>query len=174
MADIATTPDALPLAVVYQGWGDFQHELVEVISPLSPEQLALPVAPHHWSIERAIRHIISDRAWWFHIWMGEGGADMVPLANWGDEGQPVRSAAELVGALQGTWAVIEGTLARQTVAHLGHVFAQPPSLTEQERKLFGPITLQEILWHELGHDRHHGGELASGLGWHNLPTLSGW
>ncbi len=168
------TEHAVPLSVIYQGWGDYQRELVKVIAPLSPEQLALPVAPHHWSLGQAIQHIITDRAWWFHMWMDEGGADMIPLANWDGEGQPVRSPAELVAGLEATWAVIESALANQTVAALGDVFAPPATLTEAEREIFGPITRQEIIWHVYGHERHHGGELALGLGENLLPTLSGW
>src|SRR5262249_55042353 len=165
---------ALPLAVVYRGWDGFQRSLVRIIAPLSPEQLALPVAPHHWPLGMAIQHLITDRAWWFHVWMGEGEADLIPLANWDGAGQPVRSAAELVAGLEATWSAIEGTLARRTVADLAHVFAPPATLTEVERELFGPIMRQEIIWHVLSHDYHHGGELAVGMGEHHLPTLSGW
>lgn len=168
------TERAVPLAVVYQGWEGFQRDLLRVIVPLSAEQLALPVAPHHWSLGKAIQHIITDRAWWFHVWMGEGSADLISLANWDGEGQPVRTPAELVAGLETTWAAIEGALARRTVADLSHVFAPPATLTEAERKIFGPSTRQEIIWHVYSHDRHHGGELAIGLGEHHLPTLSGW
>lgn len=168
------TEHSIPLAVVYQGWSGFQRELLRVIAPLSPEQLTLPVAPHHWSLGTAIQHIITDRAWWFHVWMGEGDVDMIPLANWDGEGQPARSPTELVAGLEATWAMIEDTLARRTIADLGHVFAQPPTLTEAEREIFGPITRQEIIWHVHSHDYHHGGELAVGLGGYHLPTISGW
>lgn len=168
------TENVTPLAVVYQGWDIFQSDLLKVIAPLSPEQLALPEALHHWSLGRAIQHIITDRAWWFHVWMDEGSADMVALANWDGEGQPVRSPAELVAGLEATWAMIEGALARRTVADLGYVFAQPGALTEAERQIFDPTTRQEIIWHVYGHERHHGGELALGLGANHLPTLSGW
>jgi DinB family protein len=106
--------------------------------------------------------------------MGEGRPEMIPLANWDGEGQPARSAAELVAGLDATWGVIEGALARWTVADLGQVFEQPATLNEAERAIFGPITRQEAIWHVYGHDRHHGGELALGMGVHQLPTLSGW
>lgn len=168
------TARAVPLTVVYQGWGGYQRELVNVIAPLTPEQLALPVAPHHWSIGRAIQHIVTDRAFWFHVWTGAGDADMAAFTNWDGEGQPARSPQELVAALESTWAMIEGALARWTVADLGHVFEPPATLSEQERAIFGPITLQELIWHVHSHDYHHGGELAAGMGEHGLPTISGW
>jgi uncharacterized damage-inducible protein DinB len=168
------TENTVPLTVVYRGWDGFNHELVKVIAPLSSEQLALPVAPHHWSLGHAIQHIVTDRAWWFHAWMGEGGEDMVALGNWDGEGQPVRSPAELVAALESTWAMIEHALARWTVGDLAHIFPQPDTLTERERSIFGPISRQEIIWHVHSHDLHHAGELAMGLGGYQLPTLSGW
>jgi uncharacterized damage-inducible protein DinB len=168
------TEQTVPLAVVYQGWGGFNQKLIKVIAPLSPEQLALPVAPHHWSLGMAIQHIVMDRAWWFHTWMGEGGPDMAQFTNWDGEDQPVRSPAELVSGLEATWRMIEGALARRTIADLGQVFQPPASLSEREREIFGPITLQELIWHVHSHEYHHGGELATGMGEHGLPTLSGW
>src|SRR5260370_41544276 len=40
----------LPLITFYQGWGTYQQSLVEIIAPLSPEQLAYPASSHHWTI----------------------------------------------------------------------------------------------------------------------------
>ena len=165
---------AVPLTAVYQGWDGYQRELVTLIAPLTPEQLALPIAPHHWSLGQAIQHIVTDRAWWFHVWVGEGGPEIRSLTNWDGEGQPVRSSAELVAGLEATWAIIESALARYTVADLAHVFEPPTSLTEREREIFGPITLQELIWHVHNHEHHHGGELAVGLGERHLPNFSGW
>ncbi len=164
------TENALPLAVVYTGWDNYQQELRKVIAPLSPEQLALPVAPHHWPISTLVEHIISDRVWWFHLWMDEGSPEVVSFMDWGEE-QPIRSSAELVAGLDATWEMIAGTLARWTVADLGQVFAPPASLTERERQIFGPNTRQEIIFHVLRHDIHHGGELAVGMGGYKLPTI---
>ena len=90
-----------------------------------------------------------------------------------DEGRSVHSAAELVAGLEATWAVIERTLARWTVEDLGHVIDPPATLTERERAMFGPSTRQEIIFHVLRHDIHHGGELAVGMGAQHLPTIWG-
>ncbi len=163
----------ISLADVYQGWDVFQRDLLKAVTPLSLNQWALPVAPTHWPINRLVQHIAADRAWWFSLWMGEGGADVTPIAHWDEEGQPVRSAAELVAGLEATWGMIERTLARWTIGDLGHIFSPPPSLTEAERNAFGPSTRQEIIFHVLRHDIHHGGELAVGMGGYQLPTIWG-
>jgi uncharacterized damage-inducible protein DinB len=169
----ATTEHTLPLATVYQGWDAYERDLLKAVAPLSPEQWMLPVAPHHWPIARLVQHIVADRMWWFYGWMGEGSAEVGALAHWDEKGQPVRSGAELVAGLEATWAVIEQSLACSTVADLGHVFEPPSTLTEAERKIFGPSTRQEISFHVLRHDIHHGGELAVGMGEYHLPTIWG-
>lgn len=165
----------VPLTTVYQGWDRFQRDLVKVIAPLSDEQLALPVAPKHWPIGMLVQHILNDRLWWFHLWLGEASAETASSMHWEeeDEGKSVHTAAELVAGLEATWAMIEGALARWTVADLGQVFDPPASLSERERQMFGPSTRQEIVFHVLRHDIHHGGELAVGLGGHGLPSIWG-
>lgn len=172
MQNTMTDSDSpLPLAVVYKGWDEFQRDLLDAVAPLTPEQWALPVAPTHWSIERLVQHIARDRAWWFHLWMGEGDAEVAAIAHWEDEGQPLRSAAELIAGLETTWRLIERCLTQWSGADLGRVFASPAELTEAERKIFGSRTRQWIVWHALRHDIHHGGELAVGMGGYDLPTI---
>jgi uncharacterized damage-inducible protein DinB len=167
------TQHALPLAVVYHGWDSFQRHLLQAVAPLSPEQLALPVAPTHWPIGMLVQHILNDRIWWFDLWMGEGTAEAAAFMHWEEEeeGRVVHSADELVAGLVATWGMIEASLGRWTVADLGHLFSPPATLTEAERTIFGPSTRQEILFHVLRHDIHHGGELAVGMGGYHLPTI---
>jgi uncharacterized damage-inducible protein DinB len=122
-----------------------------------------------------VQHILSNRIWWFNLWMGEGSPEAVAFMHWEEEeaGLSLHSAAELVAGLEATWGMIEDALARWTVADLGYVFNPPDALTEAERQTFGPSTRQEIVWHVLRHDMHHGGELAVGMGEHHLPTIWG-
>jgi uncharacterized damage-inducible protein DinB len=161
------------LAAVYQGWDRFQRDLVKAVAPLSPEQLALPVGPNHWPIGMLVQHILNDRLWWFHVWMGEGGPEAAAYMHWEEEeeGRSVHSAAELVAGLEATWGMIEAALTRWTIADLDYVVDQPASLTERERAIFGPSTRQWIIFHVLRHDIHHGGELAVGMGGQHLPTI---
>jgi uncharacterized damage-inducible protein DinB len=173
MTDAMTTPHAVSLTVVFQGWDGFQRNLLKAVAPLSPEQLALPVAPTHWPIGMLVQHILNDRIWWFHVWMAEGSPEVAAYMHWEEqkEGRSVHSPAELVAGLEASWNMITGTLARWTVADLAYVFEPPASLTEAERTLFGPNTRQEIIFHVLRHDIHHGGELALGMGGRQLPTI---
>lgn len=166
---------SLPLTTFYKGWDGFQRDLLKAVAPLTPEQLALPVAPTHWPIGMLVQHILNDRIWWFTLWMGEGSPEVAAFMHWEeeDEGKAVHSAAELIAGLEATWGMIEGALSRWTVADLEHVFNPPDALTEAERKIFGPSTRQWIILHVLRHDIHHGGELAVGMGSYHLPTIWG-
>jgi len=167
------TEQALPLTTFYAGWDRFQRSLVEVIAPLSPEQLALPTAPHHWSIGMVVQHILANRVWWFQLWMGKGDPDLAPIASWGwdQEDRPVGSAAELVVKLEATGQMIQGALARWTAADLGDLVSVPPSLSEEERRRFSARTRQWIIWHVLEHEILHGGELSLALGTYGLKTI---
>ncbi len=173
MTEDMSADHALSLAAVYQGWGGFQRNLLNAIAPLSPAQLALAVAPTHWPIGMVVQHILNDRIWWFQLWMGEGGSEVASFMRWEEEqaGQSMHSSAELVSGLEATWDMIAGTLNRWTVADLGYIFEPPATLSDEERKIFGPNTRQEIIFHTLRHDIHHGGELALGMGGYHLPTI---
>lgn len=169
------TEQSLPLMTIYKGWDGYQRDLLKAVAPLTPEQLALPVAPTHWPIGMLVQHIINDRIWWFDVWMGAGNPEVAAYMHWEEEeeGKAVHTTNELIAGLEATWGMIESALSRWTIADLEHVVNQPDSLTERERKIFGPSTRQEIILHVFRHDIHHGGELAVGMGSHHLPTIWG-
>jgi len=97
--------------------------------------------------------------------MQEGSEEMEPMASWDDEGEPFRSAAELVAGLETTWAIIESGLKRWTAADMVEVFYRPGS--DKTRS----YTRQWIIWHVLEPDLHHGGELSFALGAQGLPGI---
>jgi uncharacterized damage-inducible protein DinB len=165
------TEQSPPLAACYAGWDAYQRNLIAITAPLSPEQLALPTAPHHWSIGRVVQHILGARVFWFQTWLGEGDSSLAPLASWGREDRPAPSAAELVVALGSTWRMIAGALARWTTADLGDPIPIPHSLGEAEWRKPPGYTRQWIIWHVLEHEFHHGGELSLALGMHGLKAI---
>jgi uncharacterized damage-inducible protein DinB len=153
-------PGTGTLARFYQGWDRYQQLLVEAISPLSAEQIAFHAAPHLRPVSTLAAHIISARARWFQLVMGEGGPEIGPLQAWDREGSPDRSAAELTEGLRTTWHLIESCLGRWT----------PDMLTDSFTRRDQTFTRQWIIWHVIEHDLHHGGELFFTLGMHGLPT----
>lgn len=170
------TKQAFPLTTFYTGWAVYQQNLVTMIAPLSPEQLALPASSHHWSIGMVAQHIVANRVWWFQVWMGEGSPDLAPIAHWDpqdEEEQFTLEAAELVAGLESTWQMIADALARWTPADLEHLFPSPPSLSEEWRRIFPERTRKWMIWHVLEHEIHHGGELSLALGTYGLAGIYG-
>jgi uncharacterized damage-inducible protein DinB len=170
------TEQTLSLTTYYPGWGFYQQRLVDIIAPLAPEQLALPAAPHHWTLGMIVQHIVANRVWWFHGWMGEGGPDLFAIAHWDprdDAEQQPRTAAELVAGLEVTWQMIADALARWTPADLGYVFPPAAFLADEEQRAVGPRTRQWILWHVHAHEVYHTGELSLGLGTYGLEGIYG-
>lgn len=166
----------LPLTTFYSGWEAFQRNLVEMIAPLSREQLALPASSHHWTVGMVAQHIVGNRVWWFHMWMGEGSPELAPIAHWDPQDeveQPPLGASELVAGLEATWRVIADALARWTPADLGQMFSPPAAMSEEEREMFGDKSRKWMIWHVLEHEILHTGELSLALGSHGLPGLYG-
>ncbi|GCE08529.1 DinB family protein [Dictyobacter aurantiacus] len=170
------TEQALPLITFYNGWKSYQRGLIEMIAPLTVEQLAAPAPGHQWTIGQIAQHMVGNRVWWFQVWMGEGNLDLAPIAHW-DPSDKVevapRNAAELVAGLESTWNMIADALGRWTAADLEQVFQPPSALGEEERANWPSFSRQWIIWHTFEHEIHHGGELSLALGSYGLPGIYG-
>ncbi|HUY78120.1 MAG TPA: DinB family protein [Ktedonobacterales bacterium] len=157
------TEQAFSLTTLHTYWENYQQRLIATITPLSSEQLALPVASHQ-AIGELVAHLIGARFWWFHRWMGE---DEPPdLVDWGTE-QDMREAASLVGALGTTWRMISPALSRWTAADLAQLVPPPATVAAEQSE----HTREWIVWHVLEHEIHHGGELSLALGGYGLPGI---
>jgi uncharacterized damage-inducible protein DinB len=166
------TEQTSPLVTFYkQGWENYQQAFVKTIGSLSSEQLALPIAPHHWSIRMHLAHMLDARVSWFYGWMGEEDPD---LLHWHEErsgGGPAEyKAAELVAMFEKTWQVISSALDRWTSTDLEQLFSPPAYLQEEEP----PHTRQWIVWHVMEHEIHHGGELCLALGTYDVESFYTW
>ncbi len=157
----------LSLAVLYKGWDTYQDHLVEAVRPLTAEQLALRIAPHLRSVGELVAHIILVRAGWFYFVLNEQDERLGLFGSWAEAGEAPRSADELVGGLETTWAVIHERLQRWTTDDLEPTFWD----ADDEGNPEGPYSRQWILWHLLEHDMHHGGELSFTLGMHQIPAV---
>ncbi len=147
------------LSAVYDGWGAYQRMLVEAVAPLTPDQLALRAAPSLRSIGEIAAHIVSARVVWFHEVMGEGSDSLAPMISWGRDGDSSeRNAAELERGLERSWDMIADALSHWTTADLGAEFEWRGE----------HVTRQEVIWHVIEHDLHHGGEISLTLGQNSL------
>lgn len=147
---------------ILQGWKDYQEQLVVVIQPLSPEQLAFRVAPDLRSVGEIAAHVIGARASWFFEILKEGDDEIAAIAQWDNQNQTLHTAAELVHGLEVTWYLIQIALSRWTPTDLAAPIVLPWLGPEY------PITRAFVLWHLLEHDLHHGGEMSHSLGMQGL------
>ena len=116
-------------------------------------------------------HIAGTRVYWLCHVFGEPGADTTPFvdptAGWEDDLTRPRSAAELVGALGSTWAIVKRTLETGT----------PESLEQTARRTRGSEvqlhTRQSVLMRMITHDAFHSGEISLVLGAHGLGGRTG-
>lgn len=148
----------------YKGWDAYQDLLIKAIAPLTDEQLSLRAASHLRSIYEILTHIIAVRVRWYNGLMGEGGEEIAPIGEWDRQGQPRRSAVELVSGLEKTLQFVQGCLSRWTPADLEYVFKG----TWQDEDY--ALSRQWVIWHVIEHDLHHGGEVSLTLGMHGLAA----
>jgi uncharacterized damage-inducible protein DinB len=145
---------------------------VEVISPMTPEQLAIRPAPDRWPIWATAGHVAGVRVYWLCGVLGEPGAAGTPFPDplapgWEDETEP-REAHELVAALESTWAIVEACLDTWVPRRLLESF---------ERTIDGEVqvhTRASVLQRLFSHDAYHCGELSQTLGIHGLPQIDLW
>ena len=166
----------------YRGWGRYQQQSAcDAYRPaLAWRTSRCPSAVHHWSIGLVAQHIVANRVWWFHGWMGVGSAALAPMMAW-DPGDhptpPVQDAAALVaGVSRPRWHDACRRAWRSVDA--GRIWMQavrmPPAfLRAAEQRAFGTTTREWMIWHVLEHEIHHGGELSVALGTHGLPGIYG-
>jgi uncharacterized damage-inducible protein DinB len=150
------------LNAFYHGWATYQAALVQVLAPLTADQLALRAAPSLRPVGALAAHISAVRVGWFHGTLGEGEPALAALARWDAPDAPPRAAGALVDSLEMTWSLMHTCLARWTAAML----ADPFPISRGRI-----ITRGAVLWHVLEHDLHHGGELSLTLGMHGLPAV---
>src|SRR3954447_13847598 len=116
--------DQATLQTLYAGWDEYQRQITAAIAPLSSEQLELRAAPHLRPIWVLAAHIIAARVSWFHRFLGEGDPDVAPLITWDDDGQPMRSASELVGGLERSWQLVQESIKHWTPADLAQIVTE--------------------------------------------------
>ena len=145
-------------------WPQYNRRLRDRVAAMTDEQLAIRPAPELLPIWAAIGHTAAMRVYWLCAVVGEPGIEATPFwdgteaIDWADDLDHPRSADELAGALDSTFAIVEGCLDRWTIDML---------TDEIERDYGGTIqvhTRSSILQRLLTHEAWHEGELSQTLG----------
>src|SRR5262249_28536006 len=143
MKMMTTKTSSLVANAILQGWKEYQDQLVVVVRPLTPEQLALRVAPNLRSAGEIAAHLVAGRAsWFFEILKEKAGDDeLAAFTHWDRSNQPARTADELAHGLEVTWALMQDALSRWTPAELTESIVLPWIGPKY------PITRAWVSWH---------------------------
>ena len=157
----------------YDRWPQYNRRLTEIVAPMTGGQLAIRPAPGLMPIWATVGHTAAMRTYWLCAVVGEPGAETTPWPDpsgdgWEDDLDHPRTAAELVMALDTTWAIVDGCLDRWT-----------PELLDEpvKRRYAGQVQAHSrasILQRMMTHDAYHCGELSQTLGIHGLPQIDLW
>ena len=162
------------LTPFYGGWRTYNTRLVDAMCSLSNEQLKLRAAPDKWPIWAIAAHTAGARVYWLCGVFKERGAETTPFTDpmsgvgWEDDESTPRGSAELVGALESSWKIVQGCLERWTPAMLKDEFSREIGGKPQIH------TRQSVLMRLLTHDAYHSGEISQILGAHGLPEIDLW
>ena len=157
----------------YDRWPQYNRRLREIIAAMTDEQLAIRPSPERWPIWATVGHTAGTRVYWLCAVLGEPGADATPFDpasedGWEDDLDHPRSAAELVQALDSTWAIIDRCLDTWT----------PELLFETVERRYGDQiqlhTRSSIVQRMMTHEAYHSGVLSQTLGIVGLPQIDLW
>ena len=164
----------MSIRTFYDRWPQYNRRLTEVVGAMSDEQLAIRPSPDRLPIWATVGHTAGARLYWLCGVLGEPGAEATPFPDaitgegWEDDLDHPRSAAELVQALDTTWAIVDGCLDRWT----------PAMLEEPVERYYGDQrqihTRASIIQRLLTHEAYHCGELSQTLGIEGLPQIDLW
>ena len=150
------------------------QRLREAIAGLTDDQLALRPTPDRWPLWATVGHLACQRVFWLCDFAGEPGAETTRFTDAGhdcpgdDDLDTVLSATDLAEALDSTFAIVEATLDRWTVASLADEIRRPD---------FGPDwnhTRGAVIQRVYTHDIAHAAEINEILGAAGLPLIDLW
>ena len=165
---------AATVRAAFPTWHAHNRRLRDRVARLTEAELATQPAPDRWPLWATIGHLACQRVSGICGYLGEPGAEDTPFPNAlyrcpGDEYlEPVMNGAELVNALDSTFAIIERVLDEWT----------PDMLDEEIRRSFGEDewvgTRGSQIARSFAHDVYHIAELNEALGNAGLPQVDLW
>jgi len=163
----------MSIRLFYDRWPQYNRHLVDVVSALTDEQLALRASADHWPIWATVGHVSAVRVHWLCTVLKEPGADRTPWPDpaaegWEDDLAHRRSALELVVALETTFSVVDDVLDRWTPAMLDTPFERVHGDRRQVH------TRTSVLQRLLTHEAYHVGEISQTLGVHGVEPVYIW
>ncbi len=168
-------PEHESIARWFPDWPQYASRIAAAVRDLGADELAIRASAEHLPIWGLAAHTAGGRLYWLCGICGEENTapasvrDMATGMGWEDEPDHPRTGAELVTALDASWAVVASCLERWTPAMAGDVIERRSSSGVLERH-----TRLSILNRLLSHDAFHAGEISQLLGVARLPEIDLW
>jgi hypothetical protein len=140
-----TTRATIAESRAFVSWQDYQEALKRAVAPLTDEQLGRRLLPSRRTPGEIAEHIVFGRALHLCRTLGPDAAELASYQRWEDEGDPPRTAAEIVQGLEVTWRIIEDRLMRGSSA---------------DALIDGESEVLRRIWGLLDHDLPHAGQLS--------------
>ena len=147
----------MTLRALFPSWPDHNRRIRDRVAQLSEAELAIVPGPGRWPIWATIGHLACQRVFWLCDFAGEPGAAESPFPNAGfdcpgdDDLERVWSAAELVDALDRTFAIVERVLDTWTFESLVEVIDHSKDWDDPGRVHSRGWVLQRALSHDVWH-----------------------
>jgi hypothetical protein len=165
-----------PIRPAFSSWPEINRRLRDTVTGLTPAQLALSAGggQDRWPLWAVVGHLACQRVFWLCDFAGEPGAASTPFpdAAWNcpgdDDLEHVLSAADLVEALDASFAIVERCLDTWTMAMLDEVI---------DRSEWGDGRVHSrgfVIQRVLAHDVWHGAEVNEVLSAAGLPAFDPW
>ena len=122
---------ALSIRAAYPSWPLYNRRLRDAVAGLTAEQLAFQPSADRWPTWATIGHLACQRVFWLCDVAGAPGAATSPFPDAGhtcpgdDDLEHVLSAADLVTALDATFAIVEWCLDHWSIEDLAVEIAHP-------------------------------------------------
>ena len=165
---------AMTIGSAYTAWPTYNRRLRDVVAAMTDEQLARRPSTDRWPLWATVGHLACQRVFWLCDFAGEPGAETTRFTNAAfncpgdDDLDNVLGPEQLVEALDATFRIVEGCLARWTPDMLGE---------EIRREDFGDDWVHTRGWvieRVFSHDVYHCAELNEALGSAGLPKIELW
>jgi len=164
----------LSAARFYAEWPRYNRRIRDAVRVMTEADLALTVpGSNHWPVWAVVGHMAGTRPYWLCEIAGEPGRESTPFTDpsglgWEDDLDHQRSAAELVEALEVTWAVVAATLERWTPEMLDETIERDGRSGRQSH------SRQSILLRMINHDAYHVGEIGLALTTNGREPIDLW
>ena len=165
---------SMAIRAAFPTWPEFNEKLRAAVAGLTEEQLALRPSPDRWPLWATIGHLACQRVFGLCVWAGAPGAETTRFTNSAydcpgdDDLEHVLSGAQLVEAIDATFAIVEACLDGWTLDMLAEEVSHPD---------WGPEWTHPRAWaleRSFAHDVWHIAEVSDALGRAGLPPIDLW